>query len=226
MSSRVGSRLTLQQARTLGAIQSFQPHGTDSGDAVEENDSGDDATFSLTDNGVDFQMTGDVGEAWASIFATSQTFSSGQLIVYNAWETNTAIGGLDATSPRLQIGVLWRGFGDALTPEDQAVFRPHVGQDTDGNVEVLRATTSTTGQVTYPTINDGPIWTNLLIDRDKGQTEFYINKNPLTASPDEIITAVPEFVRSFGFLMGGDPPATADTAEILTGALSGYIYIP
>lgn len=219
MSSRIGTRFTQQQARTLGATKTFQPFGTQRGNGIWSSGTGEDPTHTKTGTELTWgSISGSSDEQWSSFHPISNTFDSGQVVIYTAWEANQSPGNL---TNDVNIGVIWRGLGASFIAEDRAVFRPSAGQNTDGNVRVMRATTTTTGQVTYPTITDGAIFTNVLIDQDRGQTEFYVQKNPLTEQPDETISTTPEFLRSFGGLIAG-----SDTSETVRLTLVGFIYIP
>lgn len=217
MSSRIGSQVTLEQARSLGAVQSFQPHGTNRGQGVNPQTSGN-GSVTQTATGSVLNVSADTGYANSTIPPIPNRFGTGRVIIFNAIETNQAIGNL-ANGHR--IGVLWRGPG-ILLRNNEAMFLPSAGQSTSGNITVLNEGTRTDGTITYPTLNDGTIFLNILVDNDQGQTEFYIQKNPLTAQPDATIDAVPAVLPIFGAetVWGGDGN------EELTVALTGYICIP
>jgi len=83
------------------------------------------------------------------------------------------------------------------TADGIAVFRPHIGNNTDGNVLVDNDGTNTTGSVTYPNLTNVQTLA-VLIDRagnylSSGNTGFYINSDPRRGgSPDADLAAVPD----------------------------------
>jgi len=220
MSSKIGNRITLQQARTLGAVQSFEPLGSDKGAGARSITNGN-GTVTSTARADRLSMTASPAAAWSNLVTMPQWMAGGQIVLFTAWKTNQPIANLDNL---YQIGVLWRGSMD-LTPEEEAIFAPGAGNSTNGNIRVRKSGTITNGSITYPTLDGNEIFANILIDYDRDQTEFYINKNPITATPDATIAAVPNYVPSVGILIQDNGSGT-DTSEILDAVLLGYIYIP
>jgi len=85
---------------------------------------------------------------------------------------------------------------DADSKTDHAMFRPHVGDSTPGNVRVSDGAATTDGSVAYPPTDEIHNYT-VLIDRaghflDPGHTGFYIDGDPRAGdAPNADLAVVP-----------------------------------
>jgi len=83
-----------------------------------------------------------------------------------------------------------------------AYFRPHIGDNTSGNVRVDNNGTDNDGSLSYPTINRQAHSFAVLADYDgnylsAGETGFYVDADPRRGdSPDVTISAVPDLDNS------------------------------
>jgi len=99
------------------------------------------------------------------------------------------------------IGLI-NGFNASGTSDNVAVFRPHMGDSTSGNVFVDQAGTDNAGTVSYPNTNQINTYTVLLDYSGEyltsGSTGFYINSDPRRGDgADATISAVPNVDVSF-----------------------------
>lgn len=221
MSSNLGSRLTLGQAKSIGVIESFQPFGTNSGDGVFSQGG------SVTESQSGATITGlpENSDSLAGLEVPLQTFLTGKFITTFCWKTNFEPG--DAAHIH-RIGP----DGSGPIYSHRAFFAPHAGQDTDGNVVVEQGTddlndgvgTTETASVEYPPLTDGTILTSVALDLDRNQSEFYIQKNPLVSSPDATIDLLPEFIGNVG--ASAFRETTATSGNSITISWAGYRYIP
>jgi hypothetical protein len=70
----------------------------------------------------------------------------------------------------------------------RAAFNPHVGDAAAGNVHV----NGTDGTLDYPDDLTAPHPYAVEVDRDAGETRFWVSQAPWGASPEETIAAIPD----------------------------------
>lgn len=109
---------------------------------------------------------------------------------------------------------------------DLAGFRPSVGQDTAGNVRVDNGGTDTDGSITYPTLNGNVNFYAIVVDLDDSETRFYVNKDPVSGSPDATLAAVPGSVPPPGFVIEDTSGTGSDSSEALRVQAVGLAYYP
>lgn len=222
MSSKLGSNITLEQAKSIGVIESFQPLGTNSGDGVFDGGAG---TVTHTESGSTITLPNEESLARVGVEVPLQTFTAGRFITTCCWKTNFEPGGNAHTH---RIGA------DGSDPifNNRAFFAPHAGQSADGNVVVERNTddfddsvgTTKTAAVAYPQLTDGTILTSVVLDAGRDQTEFYIQKNPLVESPDATIDLLPDQISYCG--ASAFREVTSTSGNSITLSWAGYRYIP
>lgn len=212
------SLITALQARTIGMAS----YGTPLGPALPEQAGTNTSTGgSATQNDRFVQLSTDatVGEN-ASVFITGIPYSvqTGLIVGWFHWQVNQAQGSLAED--------IYVGFANRMDPSgnDRAVFRPDVGDNTDGNIEVDNGGTTTTGTLDYPPVNDVLPYA-IAIDNDRGETRFYYNNaNPLQpGAASATISATPGSVRT---PMIGILSAQTDAAEAIDGWYLRWLYVP
>jgi len=119
------------------------------------------------------------------------------------------------------IGAYAAGGGD--NPDNYAnlaVFRPHVGDSTSGNVRVNNGGTITDGTVSYPDITE-PVELCVLIDYagnylTAGHTGFYIDSDPREgATPNVNISDTPGPFAEFGIAYASEGNGNDFTANYM-----------
>lgn len=213
----IGSRLTNRQARSFGSFELNGYLAPAKADFISERtSSGGSATDHSLGKRRQYYTDGVSGEyAGCRVDPVASNFTEGIAIAYIAWYSNTEVNNMNAD--------YYIGFNDIDNTLSRVCFRPNVGEDTDGNVFVRDGAETYTGSVTYGSM--GTPWSQyaILIDFDTGQSKFYINGNPLTSSPDETISAVPDTLDSVGAEIeshGGD------SGEVMYVSYIAQRYIP
>lgn len=212
-----GIPITALQARTIGAFRQFAAAGPDRPTNLNYDTSAGGTATQNVDN-VELSTDATAAEhAAASMDATIELVDSGLMITHFG------------VSPQQDIGNLAEGYEWGITsPTDLdvneiAVFRPHAGQNTSGNVRVDSGGTNNDDSVTFPDFSDGPDYYSVVVDMDLSETRFHINSNPLIDPPEARISAAPNAIRVPSAAIHSQE---TDSSEVLEVFFIGWMYIP
>lgn len=200
----VGSPFTQLQARVLGGftrLHQFSSYPQENNEAEEQGV----VKYTSANGFADYFSVGAVVEtdgtdgAWGAIAVgtRAEAVGTGLVVLDIPWWVNE-FGG----DGRFEIGFVSRDPTDG-TLNNRAVFRPDVGTNASGNVEVVSSGTTTQGQVDYSAvdasfINDNQVITSIIIDYDADETRFYFQDNPYFDPATETIEATPDKVTPMG----------------------------
>lgn len=160
----------------------------------------------------DFQMSTD-GTANENAFMSTARrtlhATAGAYVALIAWDTGQAIANL---SHDFVIGFTGaRNSGD----NNIAAFVPSAGDNTSGNVRVDAGGADTDGTLDYPTINGEVHLYAIVIDYADAETRFYVDADPVSATPDVTLAATPNDIPQAGARIEDTSGTGSDGGEAL-----------
>lgn len=213
----IGSRLTDRQARSFGSFELNGYLAPTKADFVSEmTSSGGSATDHSLGKRRQYYTDGVSGEySGCRVDPVATGFTSGVAIAYISWYTSHQPANMGAS--------YHIGFNSIDDTDHRVCFHPNAGDNTEGNVYVRSGGTRTNGTVEYGSL-DMP-WNQyaIVIDFDAGVTNFHINSNPMTSSPNETIEDVPDSLDNVGAEIESNG---SDGDEVLYVAYVAQRYIP
>lgn len=219
----VGSPFTQLQARILGSFNRMHVFGeraSQQGVALYSSSGANALEFI---DGVSISTDGTAGEWAAAAVGPRATEGVGLTVANIGWRLSNQ---LDQLTGDYEIGFVSRDPVDGVLTNN-AAFRPDVGENTSGNVEVTTGGSVTQGQVDYASIQSDYlestyIFTSVIIDHDAGETSFYFQQNPYFDPPNETVSAAPNEVTPIGVYL--DDPDNSDDGLAISYAKVIYVF--